>query len=208
MSSFPTTTEELDAYIDERVQAGIAEAVENITEQEIAAGVAEYMQTYAANIEDNGSDGDVPLIDDNALDAANSSVVFAQLSNGVPVAYKQARIRAIAVAAAALISATDLPTPIVVMTSATPTIDPNVLNVWEGDTSELDAITVAFNTGASGVVNEYRLRIPVQHDGFVLNLPEGVVWNNDDVPDFVNGYTYEISIIDNNAMYGVWEQTT
>ncbi len=205
MSSFPTTTEELDAYIDERVQAGIAEAVENITEQEIAAGVAEYMQTYAANIEDNVSDGDVPLIDDNALDAANSSVVFSQLSNGVPVAYKQARIRAIAVAAAALITAADIATPIVVMTSATPTINPNVLNVWEGDTSELDVITVTFNAGPSGVVNEYKLRIPVQHDGFVLNLPSGVVWANGDTPDFQNGYTYEISVINNYAIYGEWE---
>jgi len=83
-------------------------------------------------------------------------------------------------------------------------IAPEVLHEW----AEVPAsgLTVSF-TGASGgdVVDEYKLRLTVASDGFELTLPEGVTWANDEAPDFENGYTYEISIIDNLAVYAGWE---
>ena len=82
-------------------------------------------------------------------------------------------------------------------------IAPEVLHEW----AEVPAsgLTVSF-TGASGgdVVDEYKLRLTVASGGFALTLPEGVTWANDEAPDFENGYTYEISIIDNLAVYAGW----
>ena len=206
MPTFPTTTDELNQYISDYMDAHIAERITTITDEAIAQAVDEYMRTYGAAMEDNGVDGEVPLVDNDFFTPENMGAVtmpLAVLSAGVPTSYIQARIRALALAAASLITSKDVKIPIVVQTSDNVVIEANVLNTWNM-TSGMEGITVAFEAGDSTKVNEYLLRINVQEDNFSLELPSDVIWT-DEAPAMENGYTYEISIINNRALYAAWE---
>ena len=86
--------------------------------------------------------------------------------------------------------------PIEVETS----IYPNILNRW----GRLNALTIqSFQGAQDGYVNEYMLEFTVSGDSFVLTLPEGVRWLEE--PTWENGYTYQVSIIDNLAVFAGWE---
>ena len=78
-------------------------------------------------------------------------------------------------------------------------VKPNVLNVW-GSVSALD---ISFTGAESGKINEYMLQFTVQGDSFTLGLPAGVRWTEE--PDFINGNTYQVSIVDNLAVGAGWE---
>ena len=97
MANFPTTTAELDAYISDYLDAHLAE---HLSDEQMIQAVAAYMQNYGAAVEDNGVNGEVPLVADNALDADNMTVLLARLSNGVPTSFFQARVKALVVATA------------------------------------------------------------------------------------------------------------
>lgn len=204
MANFPTTTEELEEYISNYMDAHIAEHLEEISNEQIAQAVIAYMQANGVAIEDNDArHGEVPLIADEELDAENASVPMARLSNGVPTSFFQARVRAIAIAAAALITHADISIPIVVHTaSATSlTIRPNVLHLWS---SAMTAISITQFTGnVSGQVNEYMLQFVVSGNNFSLSLPSGVRWSEE--PEWEDGNTYQVSIVDNLAIYAEWE---
>lgn len=202
MAYFPTTTEELDEYINDYITAHIAERIEAVTVAQIASAVNSYMQNYGAAIEDNGEYGDVPLIEDNELDADNTAIPIASLSNGVPISFLQARVRAIALAAAHLITHADIAMPIVTHTSSDTdvSISPNVLHVWSGSIESLD---VTFTGSVSGQVNEYMLQFVVDGDEFELTLPDGVRWIEE--PEFEDGNTYQVSIVNGLAISGAWE---
>ena len=78
-------------------------------------------------------------------------------------------------------------------------ISPNVLNRW----GELDALTIhSFQGAQEGYVNEYMLEFTVSGDVFTLTLPEGIRWIED--PTWENGYTYQVSIINNLAVFAGW----
>ena len=195
--TFPQTTDELDAYI--------AELIDELSPQDIAASVRTVLQEMAAPMEDNGSDGEVPLIADSDLNENSTTMPLAEVDNsGMPVRYIQARIRALAIAAASHVTAADVATPVVPQNSNNVTIDPNVLNTWDTDTEGMASLTVAFNAGVAGKVNEYMLRVRVVTTPFTLTLPAGVTWAGGEAPTFEGETTYEISIINNNAVYAAF----
>lgn len=201
MADFPQTIEQLDEHLDAYMQANIAERMSEVTTAAIRDAVFEYMRSYGASMEDNGQDGDVPLIDE--VDKDNTTVPVAILTAGKPSSYAQARIRALAIVAASLITAEDIATPVVVQTQATATIKPNVLNVWLAG-NQFSAIQIAFDTPKAGVVNEYHFRIAIENSDFTLTLPQGVTWADDEEPTYEDGTTLEVSVIDNKALYAIW----
>lgn len=79
-------------------------------------------------------------------------------------------------------------------------IDPNVLNVW----GQISSLTVTFNAGLSGHVNEYMIQFIVSGDDFSLILPAGISWISEPKV-FVDGNVYQISILNNLAVYAEWE---
>lgn len=55
--------------------------------------------------------------------------------------------------------------------------------------------------GEEGVVNEYVFRLTVADSGSDLVLPDDIVWSNEETPPMTIGKSYEISIIDNHAVF-------
>ena len=55
----------------------------------------------------------------------------------------------------------------------------------------------------SGQVNEYMLQFVVDGDEFELALPSGVRWIEE--PEFEDGNTYQVSIVNGLAISGAWE---
>ena len=95
MANFPSTTEELEQYISDYMSAHVQEYVTVATTAAIAEAVKEYMEAYGAALEDNGPGGDVPLVDE--IDADTTTMPLTRVdSNGTPLSFIQARIRAFA----------------------------------------------------------------------------------------------------------------
>lgn len=80
---------------------------------------------------------------------------------------------------------------------------PNVLNKW----GKIKSLTInSFQGAQEGHVNEYMLEFIVSGDDFILTLPEGVRWVEE--PTWENGYTYQVSIVNNLAVFAGWEAQT
>lgn len=80
---------------------------------------------------------------------------------------------------------------------------PNVLNKWEN----IKSLTIhSFQGAQEGCVNEYMLEFTVNGDNFILTLPEGIRWVGE--PTWENGYTYQVSIVNNLAVFAGWEAQT
>lgn len=80
---------------------------------------------------------------------------------------------------------------------------PNVLNKWEN----IKSLTIhSFQGAQEGCVNEYMLEFTVSGDNFILTLPEGIRWMGE--PTWENGYTYQVSIVNNLAVFAEWEVQT
>lgn len=203
MADFPTTTDELEQYISDYMDAHIAERVSTITDEAIARAVKAYMEDYGAALEDNGVNGEVPLVADdyftrNSGEHMNdTSVPMAANSAGVPVSYFQARLRAFALAAASLVNASDVATPIVEQTETDITISPNVMNIWS---TAVASLQVTFAAGTAGRVAHYMMQF-MAGDSFTLALPSGIRWMNDDEPEWVTGSTYQVSIESGLAIF-------
>jgi hypothetical protein len=203
MTDFPTTTDELEQYISDYMDAHIAERVTTITDEAIARAVKAYMEDYGAALEDNGANGEVPLVADdyftrNSGEHMNdTSVPMAANSAGVPVSYFQARLRAFALAAASLVNASDVATPIVEQTETDITINPNVMNIWS---TAVASLQVTFAAGTAGRVAHYMMQF-MAGDSFTLALPSGIRWMNDDEPEWVTGSTYQVSIESGLAIF-------
>lgn len=88
---------------------------------------------------------------------------------------------------------------VVLQTQTTATIRPNVLNVWGNVTS----LTVTFTGGGENLLNEYMLEFTVSGNNFTLTLPNGVRWSEE--PEWEDGSTYQVSIVNNLAIYAGWE---
>ena len=203
MADFPTTTDELEQYISDYLDAHVAERVATITDEAIAQAVKNYMEEYGAALEDNGVNGEVPLVADdyftrNSGEHMNdTSVPMAANSAGVPVSYFQARLRAFALAAASLVDASDVATPIVEQTETDRTINPNVMNIWS---TAVASLQVTFAAGTAGRVAHYMMQF-MAGDSFTLALPSGIRWMNDDEPEWVTGSTYQVSIESGLAIF-------
>ena len=50
---------------------------------------------------------------------------------------------------------------------------------------------------------EYMMEFTVSGDNFTLTLPSGVRWMEE--PDFEAGSTYQVSVLNNLAIYAAWE---
>lgn len=202
MANFPTTTEELEEYISDYMDAHIAERIADVTTAQISEAVNSYMQELGAAIEDNGVNGEVPMVADNAIDADNMTIPLARLSNGVPTSFFQARVRALAIAAAQHVNHADVAMPVTLHASTDTelSISPNVLHVWGG----IESLEItAFTGAASGKVNEYLLQFMVSGSSFSLTLPFGVIWAEE--MEWEEGYTYQVSIVNNLAIGAKWE---
>ena len=80
---------------------------------------------------------------------------------------------------------------------------PNELNKW----GKIKSLTInSFQGAQEGYVNEYMLEFTVSGDNFTLTLPEGVRWVEE--PTWENGYTYQVSIVNNLAVFAGWEAQT
>lgn len=88
--------------------------------------------------------------------------------------------------------------PVVMQTGKAATIYPNVLNVW-GEVSSLD---VSLGAGSSGEVNEYMLQFTCGNTPATITLPSSVRWTEE--PEFEAGKTYQVSILNNLAVYAGW----
>lgn len=94
-------------------------------------------------------------------------------------------------------------TPIVVHDSNVVTIQPNVMNVWE---KEVTSLNITRGRYISGIVNNYMVRFKagegcdVNFFGFTLQ------WYSGDEPTWTTGNTYEISIVDDIALWAEFEQ--
>ena len=87
-------------------------------------------------------------------------------------------------------------------TERTVTIKPNALNVW---TSPVISLTIGFAESVADTtrVAEYMLQFTVLGIDFALTLPNGVHWVEE--PEWTNGMTYQVSIVNNLAIYAGWE---
>lgn len=203
MATFPTTTEELEQYISNYMDAHIATKITEMTDEAIAQAVKNYMEEYGAALEDNGVNGEVPLVADdyftrNSGEHMNdTSVPMAANSAGVPVSYFQARLRAFALAAASLVNASDVATPIVEQTETELAINPNVMNVWP---TAVESLEITFVTGTTGRIAHYMMQFIAGED-FTMTLPSGIRWMNDEEPEWTNGSTYQVSIESNLAIF-------
>ena len=169
--------------------------------------IRQYMEENGAAIENNGSDGEVPLVADDYFTAnegqhmTDTSLPMVANVGGVQVSFIQARIRAFAKAAATLVNASDVVTPIVEQLETNVTIDPNVMNIW---TSAVSSLTIAFGSGPSGKVAHYMMQF-TPASGFAMTLPMGIRWVNGNEPDWTDGSTYQVSIENGLAIYAEWE---
>lgn len=91
----------------------------------------------------------------------------------------------------------------VVQTLTEVEIQPNVKNIWVDPIAEL---TITFAEGISGYDNEYMIQFQCpDNEPTALTLPQGLQWVDDDPIDLQPGWLYQISIIDNLAIYAGWE---
>ena len=91
---------------------------------------------------------------------------------------------------------------VVSQSGSSASISPNVLNVW----GIASSITIAFTAGASGEVNEYMFQFTCpSFAATTLTLPDTIRWANDDELEPEAGYTYQVSVVDNLAVYAGWE---
>lgn len=81
-------------------------------------------------------------------------------------------------------------------------ISPNVLNVWANAVASL---AVEFVAGGQSAINEYMMQFAVSGSNFTLSLPNGVRCVEE--PEWEDGYTYQVSILNNLAVYAGWAKS-
>ena len=89
---------------------------------------------------------------------------------------------------------------IVTHQSTTVTITPEVLNRW-GNVSQLD---ITLSPADEGKAVEYKLEFTVSSNNFTFTCT-GIRWPDNEEPDWENGYTYQVSILNGLALYAEWE---
>ena len=92
-------------------------------------------------------------------------------------------------------------TIIVNQTDTTTSIEPNKLNRW----GSVNGLTIGLTAGASGRTNEYMMEFVVSGSNFTLTLTSSVKWIDGEQPDWENGLTYQVSILNNLAVAAGWE---
>ena len=94
-------------------------------------------------------------------------------------------------------------TSVVLQTQETVEINPNVLNIWS---DPIAALTITFAAGNSRYADEYKIQFQCPSNASTdLHLPTSLKWVNDDPIEPEPGHVYQISVIDNLALYAGWE---
>lgn len=93
---------------------------------------------------------------------------------------------------------------VVNQTESTVTIQPNVMNVW-GTITNLNVIK---GDDIAGIVNNYMIRFTAGDSAAVIFSGMNVKWYGGEVPTWTAGNTYEISIVDNIALWAEFEPIT
>ena len=86
--------------------------------------------------------------------------------------------------------------PVVSQTTDT-TIAPNVWNVW----GEIASLTITKGTDINGVVNNYMVRFTALEGATITFNGFSLSWFGGEAPTWTEGNTYEISIVDNIALW-------
>lgn len=89
-------------------------------------------------------------------------------------------------------------TPMETVTSTTKELNPNVLYVF----GVVESLNLTLSQGASGQVNEYMFEFTANTNDISITLPGAVKWMS--VPSIKQGYTYQVSIVNNLAVIGGW----
>lgn len=87
---------------------------------------------------------------------------------------------------------------IVRQTEESVSISPNVLNVW----GNMERLNINLTEGNRDQICEYMIQFSCGDVSTQLTLP-GVKWSNE--PEFEANHTYQISIVNNLAVYAGWE---
>lgn len=82
-------------------------------------------------------------------------------------------------------------------TTVSQSLQPKHFYRW---TAAITSITVTLAAGQSGVLNEYQFEFKAGN-GCSLSLPSGVIWADNTAPSFTTGHIYQVSIVNNCAMY-------
>lgn len=69
------------------------------------------------------------------------------------------------------------------------------------DLGQRTGFNINLAQGEEGVANEYIFRLKVADGGSDLILPDSIIWSNEETPPMTIGKSYEISIIDNYAVF-------
>lgn len=69
----------------------------------------------------------------------------------------------------------------------------------------MSALTITLGSAESGVLNEYMFQFTASSSGCTLTLPSGIKWLNGETPVIEGGKTYQVSIVNNLAVCGVFE---
>lgn len=81
------------------------------------------------------------------------------------------------------------------------TIQPNVMNVW----GEVTSLNITKGTDISGIVNNYMVRFKAGEGCDVNFLGFTLQWFGGNEPTWTAGNTYEISIVDDIALWAEFE---
>lgn len=92
-------------------------------------------------------------------------------------------------------------TIIVDQTDTTMSIHPNKLNRW----GAVSVLSIGFVAGASGRTSEYMMEFVVSGSNFTLTLPSDVRWVDGEQPDWEDGWTYQVSVLNGLAVAAGWE---
>ena len=97
-------------------------------------------------------------------------------------------------------------TKIVLQTESEVEINPNVKNIWRTAISEL---TITFAAGDFRYDDEYMIQFTCPANaGTILHLPSTLRWADDNPISPEPSNTYQISVVDNLAIFAGWEAAT
>ena len=83
-------------------------------------------------------------------------------------------------------------------TTSEQVLEPNVLYIFETRTSTL---TLTLGTPIVGIANEYHFFVVCGSIAPTINFPSGIAWNGGSAPTIAADKTYEVSILNNIAVY-------
>lgn len=95
-------------------------------------------------------------------------------------------------------------TDVAEQSALTASILPDVLNKW---TSPVNSLSITLLNGVSGKAWEYMLEFTVGSSEFTFTC-NNIRWVDDNEPDWTNGYTYQVSILNGLAVSAGWANTS